>query len=195
MAARAAVVAIGIAIQRVLSEGPTITIVFKAGEGLEAGKTFVKYKDVNIGQVTAVQLTSDSSRVEVTAKIAKSADLMELPVTPSELTDIEQKVAGILAKLDKLPYEAIGADLTKVLVSLDQTLKDADKAVNRINAEVTPELKTTIEELRRTIATADGVLKSTNATLLGTDAPGQQELRDALQEIARAVRALDRSGQ
>jgi paraquat-inducible protein B len=124
------------------------------------------------------------------AKIDWSADPVELPVTPSELTDIEQKMAGILAKLDKLPYEAIGADLMKTLVSLDQTLKDADKAVNRIDAEVTPELKTSIEELRRTIATADGVLKSANATLLGTDAPGQQELRDALQEIARAARSL-----
>ena len=73
----AAVVAIGIAIQRVMSEGPTITIVFKAAEGLEAGKTFVKYKDVNIGQVTAVKLSSDHSKVEVTAKIDKSAaDLM-----------------------------------------------------------------------------------------------------------------------
>src|SRR5215472_14141498 len=69
----AAVVAIGIAIQRIMSEGPTITIIFKAAEGLEAGKTFVKYKDVNIGQVTAVQLTPDYSKVEVTAKIAKSA--------------------------------------------------------------------------------------------------------------------------
>lgn len=123
-------------------------------------------------------------------KIDWSADPVELPVTPSELTDIEQKVAGILAKLDKLPYDAIGADLTKALVSLDQTLKDADKAVNRIDAEVTPELKTTLEELRRTIATADGVLKSTDATLVGKDAPGQQELRDALQEIARAARSL-----
>ena len=69
----AAVVAVGIAIQRILSEGPTITIIFKAAEGLEAGKTFVKYKDVNIGQVTAVQLSSDHSKVEVTAKIDKSA--------------------------------------------------------------------------------------------------------------------------
>ena len=69
----AAVVAIGIAIQRILSEGPTITIVFKVAEGVEAGKTFVKYKDVNIGQVTAVQLSSDHSKVEVTAKIDKSA--------------------------------------------------------------------------------------------------------------------------
>ena len=73
----AAVVAIGIAIQRVMSEGPTITILFKAAEGLEAGKTFVKYKDVNIGQVTAVKLSTDHSKVEVTAKIDKSAaDLM-----------------------------------------------------------------------------------------------------------------------
>src|ERR1700675_252314 len=69
----AAVVAIGIAVQRILSEGPTITIVFKIAEGIEAGKTVVKYKDVNIGQVTAVRLSPDSSKVEVTAKIAKSA--------------------------------------------------------------------------------------------------------------------------
>ena len=66
-------VAIGIAIQRIISEGPTITIVFKAAQGVEAGKTFIKYKDVNIGQVTAVQLSSDHSKVEVTAKIDKSA--------------------------------------------------------------------------------------------------------------------------
>src|SRR5215475_10516452 len=71
--ALAALVAIGIAVQRILSEGPTITIVFKAAEGLEAGKTVVKYKDVAIGQVSKVELSSDFSRVEVTAKIAKSA--------------------------------------------------------------------------------------------------------------------------
>src|SRR5262244_1225868 len=67
----AAVVAVGIAVQRILSEGPTITIVFKAAEGVEAGKTFIKYKDVNIGQVTAVELSEDHSHVEITAKIAK----------------------------------------------------------------------------------------------------------------------------
>src|SRR5262244_2354163 len=69
----AALVAIGIVIHRVTSEGPTITIVFKSAEGIEAGKTFVKYKDVNIGQVTRVQLSPDYSKVELTAKIDKSA--------------------------------------------------------------------------------------------------------------------------
>ena len=69
----AALVAIGIAVQRFLNEGPTITITFKVAEGIEAGKTFVKYKDVNIGQVTKVSLSEDYSHVVVTAKIAKNA--------------------------------------------------------------------------------------------------------------------------
>ena len=89
-----------------------------------------------------------------------------------------------------MPYEAIGADLTKALATLNQTLKDTSKAVNRIDADVTPGLKTTMEELRRAIASVDGVLKNTDATLVGKDAPAQQELRDALQEIARAARSL-----
>ncbi|HEV3239829.1 MAG TPA: MlaD family protein [Casimicrobiaceae bacterium] len=69
----AALVAIGIAIQRIRSEGPAITIVFKTAQGIEAGKSFIKYKDVNIGQVTAVELSDDYAKVLVRAKIAKHA--------------------------------------------------------------------------------------------------------------------------
>jgi paraquat-inducible protein B len=70
----AALVAIGIAIHSIMSEGPTIRILFKAAQGIEAGKTFIKYKDVNIGQVTAVELSPGYTQVMVTAKIAKSAE-------------------------------------------------------------------------------------------------------------------------
>jgi paraquat-inducible protein B len=70
----AAVVAVGIAVNRIMKEGPTITIVFRAAEGIEAGKTFIKYKDVKIGQVTKVELSDDYTRVRVTAKIAKNAE-------------------------------------------------------------------------------------------------------------------------
>jgi paraquat-inducible protein B len=69
----AAVVAIGIAVQRYLSEGPLVTIIFNNAEGIEAGKTVIKYKDVNIGTVIAVQLTDDFRRVLVRARIAKHA--------------------------------------------------------------------------------------------------------------------------
>jgi paraquat-inducible protein B len=69
----AAVVALGIAIQRIRNEGPTVTIVFGHAAGIEAGKTFIKYKDVTIGLVTAVQLSEDYTQVLVTARIAKNA--------------------------------------------------------------------------------------------------------------------------
>ncbi|MGN6719298.1 MAG: intermembrane transport protein PqiB [Candidatus Binatia bacterium] len=124
------------------------------------------------------------------AKIDWSRDPVEIPVVPSTAQDLETKITGIVAKLDKLPYEAIGTDVTKVLVTLNQTLQDASKAVNRIDADVTPELKSIVGELRGTIASADGILKSTDASLVGKDAPAQQDLRDALQEIARAARSL-----
>jgi paraquat-inducible protein B len=69
----AAVIAIGIAIQRIRNEGPTVTIVFKDAAGIEAGKTFIKYKAVTIGEVTAVQYSEDSTKVLVTARIAAHA--------------------------------------------------------------------------------------------------------------------------
>ena len=69
----AAVVAIGIAVDRILQQGPTITIEFHSADGIEAGKTFIKYKDVRIGQVTDVELSKDFTKVLVTAKIAKHA--------------------------------------------------------------------------------------------------------------------------
>ena len=124
------------------------------------------------------------------AKIDWKQEPTELPVVPSTVQDIEDKLTGIVAKLDKLPLEAIGEDLRKALVSLDQTLKDAGKALNRIDADVTPGLKTTLDDLRGTIGVVDRVLNNTDATLVGKSAPIQQELRDALQEITRAARAL-----
>ncbi len=123
-------------------------------------------------------------------KIDWSREPTELPVVPSTVEDLEGKVSSIVAKLDKLPYEAIGADLTKALAGLNQTLQDVSKAVNRIDTDITPGLKTTIEEIRRAIGSADTALKNADATLIDRDAPAQQELRDALQEITRAARSV-----
>jgi len=124
------------------------------------------------------------------AKVDWGHDPVELPVVPGTAQDLEPKITGIVAKLDKLPYEAIGTKLTRALSSLNQTLQDTSKAINRIDSDVTPELKTIVTDVRNTIASADGVLRNTDATLVGKDAPAQQDLRDALQEIARAARSL-----
>ena len=60
---------------KALSEkGPEITITFKSAEGLEAGKTKIRYKDVELGQVSAIKLSKDLSKVVVTAELVKEAE-------------------------------------------------------------------------------------------------------------------------
>ncbi|MGE0084911.1 MAG: intermembrane transport protein PqiB [Desulfococcaceae bacterium] len=55
-------------------KGPAVTISFKSADGLEAGKTKIKYKDVEIGQVEKIRLAEDLSHVEVTANFVKDAE-------------------------------------------------------------------------------------------------------------------------
>lgn len=56
-----------------LATGPKITISFRTAEGLEAGKTPVKYKDVTVGAVTAVNLNDDGSGVVATVELVENA--------------------------------------------------------------------------------------------------------------------------
>lgn len=63
-----------LALHYVLSKGPTITILFENAQGLEAGKTKVRYKEVDIGTVTEIGIAGDRSHVVVTAEIAKQAE-------------------------------------------------------------------------------------------------------------------------
>jgi len=55
-------------------KGPTVTITFTEASGLEAGKTKVKYKDVEVGLVDTVQLSEDLGHVVVTAKMEKTVE-------------------------------------------------------------------------------------------------------------------------
>jgi paraquat-inducible protein B len=113
-----------------------------------------------------------------------------IPTVPSTLPNLEDKVTGILDKIDKIPFEAIGNEIKQVLASIDKAIGDIDKAVDHIDTGVTPELRSALVEFRRALASADRVLNNTDATLLGPDAPVQFELRDALQEVARAARGV-----
>ncbi len=62
-------------VYKALSEkGPEISITFKSAEGLEAGKTKIRYKDVELGQVSAIKLSEDLSGVVVTAELVKEAE-------------------------------------------------------------------------------------------------------------------------
>jgi len=51
-------------------KGPMITITFETAEGLEAGKTKIKFKDVEVGKVTDIDLNEDRSGVIVSAEMS-----------------------------------------------------------------------------------------------------------------------------
>lgn len=72
------IIALGIglylAYNRMSKVGPTIEIAFKTAEGLEAGKTKIRYKNLAVGTVTDVALSANLDHIIVTAQMLRSAE-------------------------------------------------------------------------------------------------------------------------
>jgi paraquat-inducible protein B len=62
-----------VVVQQKLAQGPQIDISFADAEGLEANKTKIRYKDVDIGDVTDIHVAKDRKKVIVTARIHRDA--------------------------------------------------------------------------------------------------------------------------
>jgi paraquat-inducible protein B len=81
-----------LAVKTIIEQGPSITISFKTGDGLEAGKTKIKFKDVDIGVVKSVTLSSDSKSVVATADISK--DAAKLLVDNTRFWVVRPRISG-----------------------------------------------------------------------------------------------------
>lgn len=66
-------VGLWLAYARLSSAGPEISIVFKSAEGIKAGSTKLRYKDLDVGTVSDVELSDDLMHVVVKAKMLKTA--------------------------------------------------------------------------------------------------------------------------
>lgn len=66
----AAIAGVWVAVTKIMSEGPKITIVFQSAEGLEAGKTKIRYNGLDVGTLTAIRLAEDHHHVIATAQMA-----------------------------------------------------------------------------------------------------------------------------
>ena len=66
-------VAASMLIRTVFLTGPRIEVEFASADGVEAGKTEVRYKEVVIGKVTSVSLRDDRKRVMVGVQLDRSA--------------------------------------------------------------------------------------------------------------------------
>lgn len=69
----AALIGVSLVVTAWLQAGPTIVISFDNAQGITAGKTEVKYKNVVIGKVRSIDLSDDRSKVLVTVALEKKA--------------------------------------------------------------------------------------------------------------------------
>ena len=69
----AALVAGWLVLDRMREYGPTVVIKFADGGGLRVGQTPIKYRGVQIGEVTGIELSDDQKQVLVKARLRRSA--------------------------------------------------------------------------------------------------------------------------
>lgn len=81
-----------LAIKAVLERGPTITIEFSTAEGLEAQKTRVKYRSLDIGRVTDITFTEDRTRIVARVEFGKQAE--PLLVADTRFWVVRPRVTG-----------------------------------------------------------------------------------------------------
>jgi paraquat-inducible protein B len=88
----AAVVGAWVAVTRVLSQGPKITLTMKSAEGLEAGKTKIHYNGVDIGTISTIELSPDHQHVIMTAQMAPKTE--EFLVADTKFWVVRPRISG-----------------------------------------------------------------------------------------------------
>jgi len=124
------------------------------------------------------------------ARVDWSREPLELPVAPGVLPALEEKLAALLDKLDALPLQEIAVDARALIGDARTTLRGFDLVMGDIDRDALPKLAATMDDARTALKAAERMLDGTSTTLVGPDAPGQRELRAALQEVTRAARSL-----
>ena len=76
-----------------------------------------------------------------------------LPTVPTSIQEITRNVTAILDKVKEVPFDKIGADMTRAIANLDKTLVQAGETLKTIDkmfaddSALSEELKTSLREL------------------------------------------------
>ena len=116
------------------------------------------------------------------AKMDWTATPPIIPTVAGGLEEFQSTLTSIAKKIERMPLEQIGGDLRQTLQSFNRTLVSTEQAVKRLDKDLAPTAKSTLDDARRMLTTAERTL--------ATDAPLQQDLRTSLRELARAAQSL-----
>jgi len=125
----AMIVGLYMVIHTKMTEGPEITIEFNTAEGLEAGKTRIRYRDVDVGLVESVSLSDSMDTVLVSAKMDKEAE---------DMLRQDSRFWVVRARVGAGSISGLGTILSGAYIQLDPGAGALDKKRSYVGLETPP---------------------------------------------------------
>jgi paraquat-inducible protein B len=104
------------------------------------------------------------------------------PTVSNGLDEIQDSIASIARKLNKVPFDQISYRLLSTMTTLDQTLKSTDQLMRHVDGNLAPQVEATLAEAREAMKNAKD--------LMAQDAPLQSDLSATLLQLSRAAKAV-----
>jgi paraquat-inducible protein B len=104
------------------------------------------------------------------------------PTVSNGLDEIQDSIASIARKLNKVPFDQISYRLLSTMTTLEQTLKSTDQLMRHVDGSLAPQVEATLAEAREALKNAKD--------LMAQDAPLQSDLSATLLQLSRAAKAV-----
>ncbi|MHC8394921.1 PqiB family protein [Pseudomonas sp. LB3P93] len=104
-----------------------------------------------------------------------SARPVSIPTIPGSLEQLQEKLEGMVDKINQLPIERIAGNL-------DSNLVELRKGLAQFNAKTLPGVQTTLADVSKTLQSA--------SSTLAEDSPQREQLTQTLDELGRMSRSL-----
>jgi paraquat-inducible protein B len=127
-------------------------------------------------------VTLDYFPSEPKVRIDLAAAPLEIPTASGGFTELQTSLETIVKKIEKMPLDEMGTDLKEIVKTLDQTMRGVNALVTRVDTEIAPELRETLERAQGALGQVQGVLSD--------EAPLQGDLRGTLRDVGRAAEAI-----
>jgi paraquat-inducible protein B len=121
-----------------------------------------------------IELTIDPGQKPV--EVTREGGALVLPSAAGGLDEAIASFGSISAKLNKVPFDQIGDNLNKLLITTNSTLGSSS-------------VKDSLKNLNLTLQSANATLKSANSSY-GTDSDFQHQLSQTLQQAQDALRTV-----
>ncbi|MEM5421874.1 MlaD family protein [Paraburkholderia ferrariae] len=110
------------------------------------------------------------------ARVDTERSPVELPTVPNSLEELQDQVSNIVRRLDRMPLQAIGRNL-------DASLQQSNVLFARLDTELVPRARSTLESAQRAFRSAQAMLDQ--------DSPLQSDAHQALAALRRTLASLN----